>query len=184
MNIDNVKINHSSLIVRLGLEMEHTLIKYRNRLIDLSTRNRSLVLKKIYNKRAFDLKVLDEIYGDKSLKLLEFILKRNKGEYKLLHSLSAKLFSEKDKEKTIILSKNLKNLKSEIDNVEKESGSYELFIGYLFAEGQFLDKTFVRSPLLLFPVRIFQHEDEWFLANDIEQNIQINKPLKKSISKM
>ncbi|MBC7472968.1 MAG: DUF559 domain-containing protein [Candidatus Sericytochromatia bacterium] len=155
--------------------MEEILIKYKNRLVDLSTRNRALVLKKLYSKRAFDIKVLDDLYNDKSSKLIEFILKRSKVNFKLLDSPYIDKFSDKEQVQAIVLSKNLKKLKDEIELVEKEKGSYDLYLGYLFAEGQFLDKTFVRSPLLLFPVKIIQLEEEWFLVNNIEENIQINK---------
>lgn len=157
--------------------MEEKLLKYKNRLVDLSTRNRALVLKKLYNKRAFDIKILDDFYKDKSSKLVDFLIKRSKTvlQFKLLDSPYSNKFSDKDKDKAIILSKNIRNLKTEIELVEKEKGSYDLFIGYLFVEGLFLDKTFVRAPLLLFPVKLIDIDNEWFLVNNIEENIQINK---------
>lgn len=155
--------------------MEETLIRYKNRLVDLSTRNRALVLKKLYNKRSFDIKILDDFYKDKSIKLLDFILKRSKSNFKLLESPYIDKFTNQEKEKIIVLSSKLKNLNSEIELVEKEKGSYDLYIGYLFVEGQFLDKTFVRAPLLLFPVKIQELEGEWVLTNNVEENIQINK---------
>lgn len=155
--------------------METTLYKYKNRLVDLSSKNRSLSLKKIYNRRAFDTFLLNEFDNQKVDSLLDFILKRSDGKIKLLESPYSKKFSDKERDLIISRSKQLKHLKDEIELVEKEKGSYDLFLGYLFAEGYFLDKTFFRSPLLLFSVKIFNIENEWFLSNNLDQNIQLNR---------
>jgi superfamily I DNA and/or RNA helicase len=155
--------------------MEATLHKYKNRLVDLSSKNRSLSLKKIYNRRAFDTFLLNEFDNQKTKSLLDFVVKRSEGKIKLLDSPYSKKISEKDRDLIISRAKNLKNLKDEIDLVEKEKGSYDLFLGYLFAEGCFIDKTFFRAPLLLFSVKIFNSDNEWFLSNNLDQNIQINR---------
>jgi len=51
----------------------------------------------------------------------------------------------------------LKELKREIEEIEKETGRYELYVGYPFVFGaisQGFNKTLVKAPLLLFPVKI------------------------------
>ena len=51
----------------------------------------------------------------------------------------------------------LKELKREIDEIEKETGRYELYLGYPFVFGsinQGATKTLIKAPLLLFPVKI------------------------------
>jgi len=51
----------------------------------------------------------------------------------------------------------IKDLKREIDDIEKETGRYELYVGYPFVFGcipQLSAKTLIKAPLLLFPVKI------------------------------
>jgi len=51
----------------------------------------------------------------------------------------------------------IKDLKREIEEIEKETGRYELFLGYPFVFGvigQGSHKTTIKAPLLLFPVKI------------------------------
>jgi len=51
----------------------------------------------------------------------------------------------------------LKELKREVEELEKETGRYELFVGYPFVFGTLnngFNRTFIKAPLLLFPVRI------------------------------
>lgn len=51
----------------------------------------------------------------------------------------------------------LKELKREVEEIEKETGRYELYVGYPFVFGaisQGFNKTLIKAPLLLFPVKI------------------------------
>ncbi len=51
----------------------------------------------------------------------------------------------------------IKDLKREVEEIEKETGRYELFLGYPFVFGtigQGSHKTVIKAPLLLFPVKI------------------------------
>ncbi|MFN8578958.1 MAG: AAA domain-containing protein [Candidatus Sericytochromatia bacterium] len=154
--------------------MESTLQKYRNRLVNLSSRNRALVLKKLHTKRAFDLTILNKLSVVNTEEIINFLLSRDKTSLKLLHSPYTQELTEDEMSELITLSKSLKNIRTEIDLVNKERGSYDLYIGYLFIEGKFLDKTFVKAPLLLFPIKISEVNSEWFLTN-IEQNALINR---------
>ncbi len=75
----------------------------------------------------------------------------------------------------------LKDLKREIEEIEKETGRYELYIGYPFVFGtltQGFNKTLIKAPLMLFPVKIEVPDDgtvEIFL-NEAEK-IRINPAL-------
>ena len=56
----------------------------------------------------------------------------------------------------------IKDLKREIEEIEKETGRYELFLGYPFVfgvVGQGAQKTVIKAPLLLFPVKIEISDD-------------------------
>lgn len=71
--------------------------------------------------------------------------------------------------------KSLTYLNREINAVEKETGLYELYIGYPFVEGVFKDNTFVKSPLLLFPIKLKNDNNKWYISNIVDQEVLINK---------
>ena len=51
----------------------------------------------------------------------------------------------------------IKELKRETEEIERESGRYEMFIGYPFVFGTLMQagkKTLIKAPLLLFPVKV------------------------------
>lgn len=75
----------------------------------------------------------------------------------------------------------LKDLKREIEEIEKETGRYELYIGYPFVFGtltQGFKKTFIKAPLMLFPVRIQIPDDNTVeLTLNESEKIHINPAL-------
>lgn len=75
----------------------------------------------------------------------------------------------------------LKELKREIEEIEKETGRNELYIGYPFVFGsisQGFTKTAIKAPLLLFPVKIdIVDENTVELAFNTEEKIRINPAL-------
>jgi len=51
----------------------------------------------------------------------------------------------------ISYSKSLDTLKKEISSIERETGRYELYVGYPFIEGKLNDgKTYIKSPIFSF----------------------------------
>ncbi|WP_269446861.1 AAA domain-containing protein [Fervidobacterium ngatamarikiense] len=207
--------------------------KYKERLVNLSGRNRSLVMKKIYKKHSFDLYLLKNFQDNIDKDILRFLFSRNKGRIKILQDpyiwqnqqiailqtninnqikeaieklqIADKVKLEEEKQKIkfkyqekfenekrrieaqaetlITYSNSLNYLNKEILSTEKETGRYEMYIGYPFVEGCLKDETFVRAPLLLFPVKIFKMGDEWFLENILDENVMINKVLLVAFSK-
>lgn len=75
----------------------------------------------------------------------------------------------------------LKELKREAEEIEKETGRCELYIGYPFVFGciqQGVAKTLIKAPLLLFPVKIdFPDERTVEIRRNESQKIQINQAL-------
>lgn len=75
----------------------------------------------------------------------------------------------------------LKDLKREIEEIEKETGRYELFIGYPFVFGtitQGFNKTLIKAPLMLFPVKIeIPDEDTVEIFFNEAEKIHINPAL-------
>ena len=75
----------------------------------------------------------------------------------------------------------LKDLKREIEEIEKETGRYELYVGYPFVFGtltQGFNKTVIKAPLMLFPVKIEIPDDNTveLFFNEAEK-IRINPAL-------
>lgn len=75
----------------------------------------------------------------------------------------------------------LKDLKREIEEIEKETGRYELFVGYPFVFGtitQGFNKTLIKAPLMLFPVKIeIPDEDTVEIFLNESEKIHINPAL-------
>ena len=75
----------------------------------------------------------------------------------------------------------LKDLKREVEEIEKETGKYELYIGYPFVFGamqQGPTKVAVKAPLMLFPVKIdLPDEDTVEIHFNAAEKIQINRAL-------
>ena len=217
--------------------MKDVLRTYKERLINLNASNRSLVLRKIYKKRAFDLvRLMDAetlveedfiahlLSGKKAayqlmddpfklrvqrMKLIEKEVAAEKSEelkalkntVKDMQPLSEQemqvmtkredeiddkynlLIEEEKKDlegvinKIIAYSNQINYLVREIKAVERETGKYELFVGYPFVEGRFNDGSMVRGPLLLFPVEALNKDNKWQLKNISDQDILINKVL-------
>ena len=75
----------------------------------------------------------------------------------------------------------IKELKREVEEIQRETGKYELYIGYPFVFGslpQGPTKTLIKAPLLLFPVKIDIPDEETVeIRFNAAEKIQINKAL-------
>ena len=217
--------------------MKEVLKTYQERLINLNSGNRSLVLRKIYKKRAFDLVRLIQAHTLEEEDLISYLLSDKKGGFQLMDdpfklrvkrmkALEKEIQADKEEEVDVLrktveemyplseqemqvmikreeeidrkyellieeekkaveeeinqiisYSNQINYLVREIKAVEKETGKYELFVGYPFVEGRFNDGSMVRGPLLLFPVEAVMKDNRWLLKNIKEQDILINKVL-------
>lgn len=214
--------------------MIEILDKYKNRLINISGRNRSLVSKKLYKKRAFDLYKLSRINSTITEEIVDFIWNKKDGvlevckdysnyiqdkideiekitkknldneikeiklkkylkeEDRLIEEAQQKfnenkqLQIEKVKEEGKELADNSSSINylfREINSLEKETGRYELYIGYPFVEGYFKEGTFTKAPLFLFPVKVFENKGNWYLENISAQDVILNKVFLLACSK-
>lgn len=215
--------------------MKEILYKYRERLINLSGRNRSLVSMTLPKKRAFDIFRLSEVREGAIQEIIQWLLSRNDKKILLLEdsyvvvndkkeeiqkrlqqnkkqeieklkgeNLDKDILNEKllkiqeqfnkrleqelalinaEGEKIIDFSSSFKNLYKEINDIYKETGRYELYIGYPFAEGKFKDGTYVRAPLALFPIRLIKNGDQWYGENITDRAVLLNKVFLLAYSK-
>ncbi|WP_164723709.1 AAA domain-containing protein [Thermosipho globiformans] len=159
--------------------IEYILEQYKNRLVDISTRNRTLCLTKLYKRRSFDLFLLEEYFNGIIEKVLEHIINRNGKKVCILDIENINIINEDEedliKNELSNFSHILRTIKREIDLIEKETGRYELFVAYPFIEGKFLDGTYVKSPIFLFPVKLDYSNGKWYLERIKDEEVLLNK---------
>ncbi|MGJ7922198.1 AAA domain-containing protein [Neobacillus sp. LXY-4] len=160
--------------------MKDKLIHMRDKLNDISRRNRSIRLLKIYNKWSFDLTELDKLQNEiESKTIVEKIIKKTKSDITIL---KPKL----DNEDSMLISKKLTDLLRNIKGIEEETGVHDFYLGFPFLSGTFSDGTFFQAPLFLYPLRLEKNNvnsQKWILQLD-EGEPQINRTLFLAFKKL
>ena len=131
---------------------------YKLRLTNLSQGNRSLKLASLSARKELDLAEAGYINKLSTEEILSKIVSA-KG-VDLIRTLNPR------DEKTNVLDRKLNKLFREVSMLHAETGAYDLFLGYPFVEGKFLDNNIARCPVVLFPVRLsrdFQGAARWRL---------------------
>lgn len=191
---------------------------YKERLVEVSGKNRSIYSKKGNTKFSFDIGELLANDKDSVETLVDVLWGNNNNNFPLINKDVVKKWFptskyeasiQKDSKYRLMLESNpteakkllsrLRNdgikkvvedyvktfgkLKKEIVDLAKETGRYELYIGYPFVHGN-LDDYIIKAPLILFPIRIDIIDDshvEIELVKDMP--ITLNKALMFAISK-
>ncbi len=187
---------------------------YKERLVEISGKNRSLFSKRISKKNSFDIGKLFEYDYETIGEFIEFLWKEKKYSFSLIKKedkdriaknlgveqqfareterISSLTGKEKSQEsfklerqkresikRALISQVNaVKSLKREVEEIAKETGRYELFVGYPFVQGYIGKDMQVKAPLLLFPVSV-DIPDETTVEISIKRDepIQLNKVL-------
>ncbi|AFM05979.1 hypothetical protein Fleli_3664 [Bernardetia litoralis DSM 6794] len=152
---------------------KHKLLEiYQRRLTNLSGKNRSLWLPKIYKNSFLDINELD------------FLLDKNKSAFSFIESLLANKknilicnLSDARDSKTNQISRQLKGIERKTNSIFEESGAYDLYVGFPFVEGKLFDDTVVRCPLLFFPVTLEIKNKKWQITQRTDAGISFNKAL-------
>lgn len=172
---------------------------YRERLIEIGGNNRCLYLKNVSGKSAYDVGRLFEGRDGKVSEFVDFLWSKSKlplslisrteyGDiYQKLVAGASTVSDDKQKLRESVIRaveseiKKLRELKRDIEDIERETGRCELFIGYPFVFGSIQQngkKTPIKAPLLLFPVKIeFPDDGSASIAFNDEQKIYINHAL-------
>ena len=150
--------------------MRQIIHTYKLRLTNLSQGNRSLKLGKLSSRRDIDLKDLGFLEKDSPEEILQ----------KIIAGKDIRLISRLDPrfEPTNIADRRLNRIYRTVNTIFEETGTYDLFIGYPFVEGKFIDGTIARCPVLLFPVRLLrnlQSRPRWKLEIIKDEPISFNK---------
>ncbi|WP_404332293.1 AAA domain-containing protein [Mesobacillus maritimus] len=160
--------------------MKDTLIHMRDKLNDISRRNRSIRLLKLYNKWSFDLTELDELEGGAvSHSIVEKVIKQSKSDVLLLKP-------SLNDDQSMLISRKLTDLSRNMKGIEEETGVHDFYLGFPFLSGTLADGTFFQAPLFLYPVRLEKNNvnaQKWVLKQD-EGGPQINRTLFLAFKKL
>ena len=193
---------------------------YKERLIEISGKNRSLYSKNISKKYAYDAGALIGNDKDEFQEFFQFLWKGKRTSYALIKkenkeriyqnfNLDAKVKAQfkvmdsmtpeekrsenlrrervkREEGKKIITSQvnSLKLLKREIEEFAKETGRYELFVGYPFVTGYLNKDITLKAPLILFPIVINVENDTTVsIEAKHDEFVQFNKVLMLAYAK-
>ncbi|MGN0961292.1 MAG: HRDC domain-containing protein, partial [Christensenellales bacterium] len=165
---ENFYKNHRKT-TKLTPSVQDTLKSLENRLVNISRKNRLLYMGKISTRNAFDIYTNDIDYNNK---VLDLIL--GKVSQITLCEMSLKENWEKDDKRF----KKALQLIREITKDQRESGQYDLFIGYPYVVGKTFGEDFnIRAPLALFPVTFEKKPDKITIKLDKTKDIMFNNNL-------
>jgi len=115
---------------------------YKNRLTDLSSKNKSLYLAKTEGSGLLDLKEFDFLNGENSFEIIRKAISSKK-EIEILPEVDPRIGSVNQ------LSKALSRISFRNQLTKEETGDHTLFIGWPFVEGKLINGQVVRSPMLV-----------------------------------
>ncbi len=147
--------------------MQLPLKTYLKRLTNLSSRNRSLVLTSLPSEQFIDLHDLDFLDNSPSFSIIEQLIARKK-------TIRLCAIADPRFERTNDLSKKLRRLARTEKFIADERGSQDLYVGWPFVRGKFMDGTVVHGPLAFFFVTLEQTEKHWQL-NSRAEAIALNR---------
>ncbi len=129
---------------------------FRRRLTNLSSRNRSLLLTTLPAGQFLDLHETDFLLNKPSFTILADLIGRKS--VFLCEVLDAR------QERSNEVSRKLRRIDRTARFIEEERGTEDLYVGWPFIKGKFLDGSVVHCPLLFFPVQIEQQGKFWKLV--------------------
>lgn len=141
---------------------------YRNRLVDLSSKNKSIFLPKLTINQMVSLAELEGFHHAKPFIYISDILGRKK---KIPF-----LPSEDPRDKDLnLLSARVQRISQSVKIAEEESGEQSLYLGWPFVEGMLMNGQVIRCPLVLFPLNLAKEGKKWVLKKDAGDQPILNK---------
>ena len=141
-------------------KLKDVLRVYLNRLVDLTSNNRSIFLPKIIASQMIDLKDFHFLNNHASFFYITELLGRKRN-IPLIQVLDSR-----DKNVNQ-LSVRLKRLKQQVNFTIEETGEKSLFVGWPFVEGKLLNGQLIRCPLVFFPVELILDNKTWYLRKSV-----------------
>lgn len=141
---------------------------YLNRLLDLSSRNRSIYLSRLIPNQMIDLNDLDFLNHQPAFGLVESLLAKDK-------KVTLIPFADPRDKQVNVLSQRLNRLSHSVKVAETETGEKSLFVGWPFVEGKLINEQVIRCPLIFFPIELVKVENEWILERNGSDSPFFNK---------
>ncbi len=161
------------------------LIKLHDRLLNLSSQNRSIRLNRLSAKWTFDLGLLNPFGNEAANELLQHSLSANTPKSilpKPIDDQTAKLYQN--------LSARLTQLFRAVSEIQREKGLHDFYIGFPFISGIPLgSETVIQAPVFLLPVTLEKSIPRkgapgWTLTSFKDMPVVFNKTLFLALSKM
>ena len=143
---------------------------FRRRLTNLSSRNRSLLLTSLPAGQFLDLNETDFLLNKPSFTVIADLIGR-----KTATALCEVLDPRQERSNEV--SRKLRKIDRTARFIEEERGTEDLYVGWPFVKGKFLDDTVVHGPLLFFPVKIEQQGKFWKLVRRGDELAFLNPTL-------
>ncbi|MCX2743425.1 AAA domain-containing protein [Mangrovivirga sp. M17] len=149
--------------------MNTLLREYLKKLTNISGSNRTLQMLRLPKAQFLDIHEFHAVTAQgKSYDIIESLIKRDKKIF------LCPFIDPRDGESNE-LSSRLRKLQRMDNFVYEERGARDLYIGWPFIEGKFTDGTYLRTPLIYFPVKIWLESNNWYLKPRSEESVTLNK---------
>ncbi|WP_293680591.1 MULTISPECIES: AAA domain-containing protein [unclassified Spirosoma] len=154
----------------MNIPSQTVLRTFRRRLTNLSSRNRSLLLTSLPAGQFLDLQETDFLLNKPSFSTIADLIGR-KPAIALCDVLDPR------QERSNEVSRKLRRIARTARFIEEERGTEDLYVGWPFVKGKFLDDTVIHGPLLFFPVQIEQQGKFWKLTRRGDELAFLNPTL-------
>ena len=148
--------------------MKAILESYLRRLTNLSGSNRSLLLLRLISDQYIDVHDTDFVLNQPSFSVIEGLISE-KNRIPLCQAIDSR-----DKSNNELAAK-LKKIQRIDKFIFEERGSKDLYVGWPFIKGKFLDGTLIRCPLIFWPVDLLLEDTTWYLTRRKDVNVTFNK---------
>ncbi|QHV98047.1 DUF4011 domain-containing protein [Spirosoma endbachense] len=162
-------VNQTNLVkIDQNRQQVQTILRsFRRRLTNLSSRNRSLLLTSLPAGQFLDLHETDFLLNKPSFTLIADLIGRKA-------SLTISEVLDPRQERSNEVSQKIRRIARTATFITEERGTEDLYIGWPFVRGKFLDDTVVHAPLLFFPVQIEQQGKFWKLIRRGDEFVFLN----------
>ncbi len=164
--LDNQFINHTALYFLINM---HQIIQvYLNRLTNLSSRNKSLLLTRLPSEQFLDLMETDFLLSKPVFQIISQLIEGKK-------SIPICDLQDPRFEKVNQISKKLRKISRTEKFIAAERGTQDLYVGYPFVRGKLANGTLIHTPLLFFPVTLNIEKERWAICQRADAPVALNR---------
>ncbi|MCF6360284.1 MAG: AAA domain-containing protein [Cyclobacteriaceae bacterium] len=148
--------------------MRNVLKSYQKRLVNLSSNNKSLLLRKLLKGQYIDVHKFDFLQKEASFSIIRKLIEGKT-------NIDLTPVADSRDENVNLVSRDLTRLERLNKFLFDEHGSRDLYVGWPFVRGKFSDGTHIHAPLLFFPVALLKSDKKWSLTHRSDVNVALNK---------